>query len=213
MALQLKANLKLVILGVFILSLGACSPIFNALYGIKNIKPMSDAKIITQAKEYKIPLEKVYQLDTSYTHYLKSFDSTAHAQTVKNHYQPLQIIYFDATNQMVSYYANCYAGGFPNLNWNRFDGFSSFPPKTLAPLDTLFSVNKLLSYQLKVGSTQDSTQQSNYDYLVLVYWNRFLGRQSKRMIKLVQDNLKLSQSNKIKVVYINNDNFFLNQTY
>jgi hypothetical protein len=204
---------KYIILGLSMAILSSCSPIFNSIYGFKNLKPLNEEEIIAQSKKFNIPLENTFLLDSTYTLLLKSFDSTSFEQTIKNHYQPLQIIYFNDSLQMVSFYANCYAGGFPNLNWNRTNGFSTFPPKTLAPTDTLFKAQDLIQYISRVGSTQKLNLNGEYDFVILVYWNRFLGRQSKRMINEVHKNLQLSQGKKLKLIYINNDNFFSRQAF
>jgi hypothetical protein len=50
-----------------------------------------------------------------------------------------------------------------------------------------------------------------YDYIVIVYWNRFMGRQSKRLIHFVQENSKLQKDKKVKIIYVNNDNIFAAQ--
>ena len=48
----------------------------------------------------------------------------------------------------------------------------------------------------------------NFDYIVLVYWSRFMGRQSKNLIKTVQENARLAAEKRIKIIYVNNDNLF-----
>jgi hypothetical protein len=48
-----------------------------------------------------------------------------------------------------------------------------------------------------------------YDYTVLVYWCRFMGRQSKRLVRVVQDNVRLGEGKKIMVLYVNTDNFWV----
>lgn len=35
-----------------------------------------------------------------------------------------------------------------------------------------------------------------------------MGRQSKRLIGFVQDNVKLATDKRVKIIYVNTDNFF-----
>jgi hypothetical protein len=41
-----------------------------------------------------------------------------------------------------------------------------------------------------------------------VYWNRFSGRQSKRLVRVVKDNVRLAKEKKVMVIYVNSDNFW-----
>lgn len=179
------------------------------MYGIKKTKSLTEEKIIEQAKKYNIPLANNYILDTSFYHFLASLKDTSLAIAKNNHAQPLQVLYYDKLKnwQMVSYHVNCYAGGFPNLKWNRDGVFNTFIPEQQAPLDDLLTVKKHLEYVRSLIGVQPFNT-INYDYIVIVYWSKFMGRQSKRLIKLVQDNTKLSNGKKVKVIYVNNDNFF-----
>jgi len=178
------------------------------MYGIKKTKSLTEEKIIEQAKKYNIPLANNYVLDTSFYHFLASLKDTSLAIAKNNHAQPLQVLYYDKLKnwQMVSYHANCYTGGFPNLKWNRNGVFNSFIPEQQAPLDDLLTVKKHLEYVRSLTGVQPFNT-INYDYIVIVYWSKFMGRQSKRLIKLVQDNAKLAIDKKVKVIYVNNDNF------
>ena len=57
-------------------------------------------------------------------------------------------------------------------------------------------------------STTQKFNSTDFDYVVVVMWSRFMGRQSKRLINLVQDNVNLAGNNKVKVLYVNNDDIF-----
>jgi len=46
------------------------------------------------------------------------------------------------------------------------------------------------------------------DDIVIVYWSRFMGRQSKRLIRFVQENSKIGTDQKVKIIYANTDNRF-----
>jgi hypothetical protein len=47
-----------------------------------------------------------------------------------------------------------------------------------------------------------------YSNTVVVFWTRFMGRQTKRFVETVQQNVNLSKGKPVNVIYINNDNFF-----
>jgi hypothetical protein len=172
-------------------------------------KPLNEDEIIHQAKKYNIPIADNYILDTSFYQFLVKLKDTSLEVAKNNHTQPLQVLYYNQLQnwQMVSYHANCYTGGFPNLNWNRNGVFNTFIPYQQAPLDNLLTLKKHFEYLRSLTGVQPFNT-INYDYIVLVYWSKFMGRQSKRLIQLVQDNAKLANDKKVKVIYVNNDNFF-----
>jgi len=138
---------------------------------------------------------------------LSSLDSTNFKGQIKNHYQPLQVLYYNKTGELKSFQINCYAGGFPNLDWNRDSLFTTFPPREQAPIDSIISIDLQLKYIHPLSQTIDFSNE-NYEYIVIVYWNRLMGRQSKRLIHFVQENRKLAKDYKVKIIYVNTDNIF-----
>jgi hypothetical protein len=198
-------NLSLVLLTT--ISFSSCSTMISGIYGVKNIKEVDEKTILRHSKKYNIPGDEIYQLDTLYLSYLSSFDSVKFAEQVKNHYQPLQALYYDKSGQLTSFQINCYAGGFPNLDWNRDQTMMTFPPKAQAPIDSLIPLDVQLKYILPVQQTPPMLA-SNNDYTVIVHWNRFMGRQTKRFIQTVQQNMQLNSDKQVKVIYVNNDNLF-----
>ncbi len=200
---------KIFIWTAFVLScsfvLSSCTALFTGLYGLKKLKAIDEQTIERYAKKYNIPSSDSYELDTSYFSFLFSFDTTEFKNQIKNHYQPLQALYFDKTGQLQSFQVNCYAGGFPNLKWNRYDIMTTFPPKQQAPLDTLLNFENQFDYLRPLSQTKSFTHES-FDYIVVVYWSRFMGRQSKRLIKYIQNNGVLATNLKVKILYANTDN-------
>jgi hypothetical protein len=187
--------------------LTSCSKTMLGLYGMKDTKAVDDNTILQYSKMYDIPLEDNYELDTSYSTYLFSLDTTYYKAQIKNHYQPLQALYFAKSKQLQSFQINCYAGGFPNLKWDRDEILTTFPPKQQAPVDNLLSLDTQLKFLRPLQQTS-KLSVDDYDYIVIIYWNRFMGRQSKRLIHFIQDNSKLSADKKVKIIYANNDNIF-----
>lgn len=187
--------------------LSSCGALFSAAYGIKTPKHLDDNAIKRYASQYNIPAEASYVLDTNYLHFITSHDTSLHQQSINNHLQPLQALYYNRSGQLASFQVNCYTGGFPNLNWERNNAMAVFPPAMQAPLDSLVPLDKHINY-LKPLAPSTQVQSTLYDYVVVVHWNRFMGRQSKRLIRLVQENSKRASQQSVKVVYVNTDYLF-----
>tara|TARA_R110000868_G_scaffold327851_6_gene588743 strand:+ start:521 stop:1165 length:645 start_codon:yes stop_codon:yes gene_type:complete len=189
------------------IGLSSCSTIFSGIYGIKKIKTVDENTILRYSKKYNIPLADSYELDTAYNAFLNSLDTTKYKTQINNHNQPLQALYYGKTRKLLSFQVNCYAGGFPNLNWDRNEIMSSFPPKHQSTLDSIVPFETQLKYMKPLSKTEGFIE-SSYDYVIIVYWNRFMGRQSKRLIQLVQNNSELVTDKKVKIIYANTDNIF-----
>ena len=158
--------------------LTSCTSIFTGIYGMKKMKNVDENTIARFAKKYNIPASDNYEIDTAYFSCLFSLDTTQFKQEIKNHYQPLQALYYDNSGELKSFQVNCYAGGFPNLKWDRNEIMTTFPPKQQAPIDSIVPLETHLKY-LKPLSQTEKIRPVNYDYIVIVHWNRFMGRQSK----------------------------------
>lgn len=113
----------------FIFGLTSCTSVFTVLYGIKKTKTVDEKTIARYAKKYDIPTADSYELDTAYFSYLFSLDTTKYQSQIKNHYQPLQVLYYDNLGYLKSFQVNCYAVGFPNLKWDRNEIMTTFPPR------------------------------------------------------------------------------------
>ncbi len=193
-----------------IFGLTSCTSVFTGLYGMKKLKPIDTKTITRYSKIYKIPTDDSYELDTAYFSYLFSLDTLKHKSQIKNHCQPLQALYYDNAGFLKSFHVNCYAGGFPNLKWDRNEIMTVFPPRQQAPIDSIVSLKTQIRFLKPTSQTSKLTVDS-YDYLVVLYWNRFMGRQSKRLIHFVQENSKIEKEKKMKIIYANTDNIFARQ--
>lgn len=209
---------------IYILSLlffTSCSPILG-LYGVHNPHKLNDKKIIRTAKRLKIQETQLFQLDTSFYSALKAFDtiqcdslSALSVQEAKqkikkyinNHIQPLQAMYFDESGKLVSFQINCYAGGFPNLKWNRDSILEYFPPKKQAPIDSLVSQVMLSKYLLS-NPASEKLVPINKEFTVYVFWSKFMGRQNRRFLRYIRNNAALAQNKKVNFLFVNTDNFY-----
>ena len=202
------STVLLLTLFVCVTLVSSCSSIVLSCYGMRNPKPVDHTTIVKQAKKYHIPESDSYVLDTAYKEYVTTRGLPFTQENSYNHLQPLQALYFDSNNNLVSFQINCYAGGFPNLNWNRNNSMGTFPPNQQAPVDSLIPLNKLITFMQPLAGAQN-IKTDNADYVVVVFWTKFMGRQSKRLIRYVQQNRQLAPDKKVKIVYVNADNLFV----
>ncbi|MCL1867824.1 MAG: hypothetical protein FWF72_02590, partial [Paludibacter sp.] len=56
-------------------------------------------------------------------------------------------------------------------------------------------------------SEDENITEQQYDYYVVVFWDTFGGRQSKRLVSTVQNNIKLTDA-KVKSLFVNINNYF-----
>jgi hypothetical protein len=181
----------------------------STLYGIKRCNSINIEEIEKYAKKYNIPLTNLCLLDTSYISIIKSIDS-ANWLLAKNHYQPLQALYFNKDGDLVSFYNNCHAGGFPNLKWNRTGSLETFVPKTQIECDSLLNFEKQLQYLMSIeGGKLALSNYSSANYNVVVYWNISFGRQSKRLIKQIKENCERAENETVNLFFANDDEFFM----
>lgn len=185
----------------------SCGKIFMFSFGLRNPKEYSNKDILKEARKQKIPKEHVYVLDTSINHFFNQLDTTKLVKSMyKNHIQPAQVLYYDSIGNLMSFHINCYAHGYRS-KWNYYGAFDQFPPETAAPADTLLPLNVLASY-IKTIDGESLTDMSGYDYYIIVYFNRNIRARGKRLVKEVKKNLKLNSDKKIKIIYVNSDQFW-----
>ena len=215
----MKSNASLALLLPLLLT--GCNAIGVWLYGLQTkydpVTPDTQAETLAR---FGLEGEPWLELDASFTEcVLDSFyarvynlDSTAQdelAGTANNHLQMLQALYFDRVGRLVSYHVNCYAEGFPNLNWNMDDAFRAFPPASVAPPDSLVSLPALLAH-IRDAQGNVPTFDPGQDYTVVTLWPGFGGRQSKRLIRTVKDNLSLAaDSLRVTAYFVNDDWFYI----
>lgn len=209
--MKIRIYIHIILISAVLFGLTSCSTMIQGLYGIKNLEAVDEKTILRYSEKYNIPNSDSYVLDTAYISFLFALDTMSFKEQRKNHYQPLQALYYGKDRQLKSLQVNCYAGGFPNLKWDRNETLKTFPPKKQAPIDSIVSLNTQLKYLRPVFPTKPFSPEE-YDYIVVIYWSKFMGRQSKRLIRYVDENVKLATDQKIKVIYVNTDNIFAYNT-
>lgn len=197
--------MKINIITIFIISQFLCS--CGLLMGVKKPKELTINEIKSTQKRLQIPDSLSFVLNKTYVQYLKSCPQSEK----KNHLQPLQIIFFNKYMKIQSYFVNCHAQGFPLLNWNRDNILDSFSHKTLTPIDSCISLSSILLNLRGITTISKYENQSvfqNYDFICLIFWNKFMFKQSHNLLNQYRKSLYKNSSLKILTLFINNDNLF-----
>lgn len=195
---------------IIITFLTSCTPILMGVIGIKNPRGITEEKIVRFSERNKIPLTNLFLIDNLYLAEYKK-NNGIDSLPIKNHAQPLQIKIFNETQNIVGHRVNCQVGGFPNLKWNGYGYFDSLPPPERFKLDTIYTLQQdFFNYQFFKNKEYYNFEKVKInDYVFVVYYTNFMGRQSKRLIKFAQ-KLKANHSDKkIEILYVNMDSFFV----
>lgn len=198
---------RLLLLIITSFTLQSCTPIFYGITGIRTPKALSETQIQKAAQKWDIPIENSFVLDTGV--YKNTIRKKVPIEQQNNHLQPLQAYYFQpSTPYPVSYHINCYAGGFPNLKWNRNGNMDVFPPRQQAPIDSAITLSDLMN---SIQQSESKLFQQNGNQTVVVFWTKFMNRQTKRFLKAVRKNSALSNQFAVTIIYMNADNLFVNE--
>ncbi|HET8963229.1 MAG TPA: hypothetical protein VFM99_04995 [Chitinophagales bacterium] len=192
-------------------SASSCQPILKAFVGVNNVKQYSANEILIKSNRYHLANENLYEIrDTAYWAFIKSYEGKMlnNYYTFKDLYQPLQVFSFDSTGILQFHLINCKVGGFPNLKWDRYGYFDIAPLKMPSTLlsDSTLKLNTIKEYYLPISINQD-VSNTEFNECIIVYWNYFLGRQSKRLIKKIQE-YNINTNSNAYVYYVNTDNLF-----
>lgn len=171
----------------------------SAIIGLKSPKVVNSSNIKT--------FEQAYDISESYVAehaYLKSISFIKDSALKQRHAQPLQALYYNSKGENVVTIVNCNVPGGLNLNWNFNNILSVFPPNYPDYKDSIHLPQLLSACSIdpKKINFQD------YDYTVLLFWNQYMGRQTKHFLKEFRENLSKTGTQKVLTLYINNDNFF-----
>jgi hypothetical protein len=174
--------------------------------GMKNPRIISEKEMYAYGRKWNMSIYYQQTLLPTYVDEVQKFDSL-YPSLAKNLLQPIQAMYFDASGKLISYHINCFAGGYPNLNWNRNGNFDVFPAKTQAPCDSLITLSWLLPHLKPLEFP--CVEMKDLNYTVVVFWSRWTGRQSRHLVEFVQKNMKLaSKETQIQIMYVNTDEIF-----
>lgn len=188
----------------------SCKVVLLRAVGFRMPKELNEKQVERFANKMGLPLEDVYEIDTSYYYEIMQWDSLVS----NTHFQPLQAMYYDENGLLKEHHVNCYAkGNGITLDWTYPADFTVFPPKHNRPADTIQSFD-ILKKHIRQFSFSSSLKTDDYDYVVVVIWNRMMFKQSKQLVETVQNNLKIGQEkNKVKIIYVNTDPLYANQDF
>lgn len=193
---------------LILISFSSCQTMLMRTMGIKSIKEFDQIVYAKNAEKLKkgfdSPIRSVILTDTASVRFMALVDSI----TVKDAYQPVQILYFKQ-GQLQSYHANCYAKGTitGNLDWNVAGHFNQYIPTSVKPTQHEKWNLSTLSSTLSLGLTDQ--QASSNDVIVLIWTSAFM-KQALSAKEVIQENLKLAEPSSLSplIVLANSDHFF-----
>lgn len=179
----------------------------SAIYGVKSVKKNDIQKINSFLTENNYWGYHNYYLDEKYARYIKSTFSND-GVLMKYFLQPLQAFYFIEKDSVSSYFVNCNAGGFPNLDWNKNGAFNAFPPIGQTKINRYFTLADIDPFLHQIPSEEISKNTLGIiKTRIIVFYSLIIQRQCKRFIDLIISNSKLSKST-VEIYTINMDNLF-----
>lgn len=178
------------------------------LMGIKNYDNYSQKEVVEVSKKFTIPQSQSYIIDSLY---YKQFGFNRREEIKgfrKDLFQPLQIRIYDSNGKLIGHRANCNVPGFPNLKWNGYGYFNSFPPTLDCHLiDTIQNLTINKEFENIIPLFDSTTTTPTKKYTVFIYWSRFMNRQSKLFIKKVNKYYS-AYCDSINYYYVNTEPLF-----
>lgn len=214
---------------VVLLSLSSCSLAYRGLLGVDTTPQWQDSKDLQKViKKRNLQDEFNLVLDTaSYTNRIKNVlqdtvDNLASdtsimgkrlkykAQKVANDdLQPVQVRLFDHRGLESFKLVNCYVDPPIPMDWNVDNCFDSFPlfSNDLIQNTHTYDLQFLLSTtKTPDGKSIELSDLPKGDYYMIVMWNSFMIRPSKKLLKTVEEYIAANPYRNIKPIYINNHN-------
>lgn len=186
----------------------------GSLAGIKKISPLDDNLLLAKASELGIKSNLIFKIDTGKVKRFYSSIKQTNPTAYKDVFQPLQVRSFNKTGTNELYLVNCYVGGLP-LKWNRNNTFDSFPLRQGQFLKPTIggSLNEVLDYILPVRQASFTADELKHnDEIIFVYWAAFMGKNSEELIKYINGYQNKFSDKKIKIIWINVDNLYLDKS-
>lgn len=201
---------------ILIVSMSSCSLVYGRiLLGMKKAKEVSDQKVIEILAANHSIGDSYYRADSAFALFLSSLNANdVVSRSIKEKYiQPLNAVVFDAANGgPYAWIANCHGApkGLRNLTWQIDNQLkeSPFQVNNLNDRDTLRlpALFSLLD-PVRKSSAWELAKITDYDYVAVIFWADFMGRQNENFLQEIHENFRKSES-KIKVLYVNMDGLF-----
>jgi hypothetical protein len=184
----------------------SCGKIMMGVYGVHNYEGYTIKQVDESARYYGIPQQDAFIMDSLYYQRFGFAKKADIKGKVKDLFQPLQLRVYDLNGKLLSQYANCNVPpGLFNLNWKIYLDTLPPNPKYVSANDTLRKVNLQTEFEY-VRPMYENTRIASPTpkYYVVIYWSRFMGRQSKHFIKQVHKYFA-PYKNQINYIYINTE--------
>ena len=194
------------LIGIIFFSQISCQPILMLAIGMKNPNQLDEKDYRKLSRKLDIPKLNSFYIDTSYITFIESIP--ANQAIMQNHAQPIQALYFNESDiYPIAWYINCRAKPTTfSLLWNADSSFNFFPPKGNIKPDSLITKHSYTSLIHPVYP-ESAYRFSDASINVIVLYCKVYLRQSKRLIREVRSNAKLS-SKPVNINYVNIDNLF-----
>lgn len=219
---------KVLIISILFLFSG-CQLSYRVLLGVDTTPDWKlNSETIQDAKKFHVPIESIYILDTaSYRNAIlknlqsnlevfKSDSSSIDTVSIKKLYkvtnddlQATQIRFFNDGKAEIFKLVNCYIDPPIPMNWNIQGCFNSFPPKvSIESLNThYYDLDFFLSHISNLdGDSVSFSELPKSDYYVIIFWNTFMKRPSRKLIKTINKYIDSNPEYKIFPIFVNNQN-------
>ncbi len=175
---------------------------------------INQSEYLEFAEENNIDYNDVYFLEHGYIiDYLPSMneiDTTKHS--MHDFYQPMQSLFYDKNDSLISHNWNCAAWGSNylnpmSLNWNRFHIYDQFPP-VFTPYTHVVNAVKdsIINYLTPLMNKTNYHDSTDYDYTVFVFGGLCFDGNTEKLIEAVDKCIALDSSGvKIKKYFVITD--------
>ncbi len=224
---RLKKLLVFGFLAVFMFS--GCGLIYRGVLGVDTTPQWFEKKDIDKKiKKWNLENEIHLVLDTaSYTNVIKrhtkraidslSVDTSIATKRLrykagavgKDDLQPVQVRLFTQDSEEIFKLVNCYVDPPIPMDWNVENAFDSFPLYTPDIVRNTYNYDLefLLSHSKTLkGESIGVADLKSSDYYLIVIWNSFFIRPSKKLIETVKEYIVAHPEVAITPIYINNHN-------
>ncbi|UPT67220.1 MAG: hypothetical protein M0D57_00520 [Sphingobacteriales bacterium JAD_PAG50586_3] len=187
----------------------SCGKIMMGAYGVHNYDGYTLQQVDKAARKYGVQPKDAFIMDSLYYQRFGFAKKADVMGRVKDLFQPLQLRIYDTNGKLLAQYANCNVPpGLFNLSWKRYLDTLPPNPKYISTNDTLSKINLQTEFEyVRPMYESNRIASPTSKYYVVIYWSRFMGRQSKHFIKQVYKRFA-PYKNQINYIYINTEPLF-----
>lgn len=191
---------------LLILLLSSCQFSTRLLTGMNTKKQFEMADVEKLYARSGIPKSQAYiARDTLFdllVSRLESEEDPSLYLDIKNHHQPIQIIFPDDNADHI-HYNNCSARGIRKLDYNHAGSFNQYPPQPCFEQSSLYSIDEYYENIVPVYPDLNGTLDLKKDRPILVLWSLNMRRHSKDMLEYFQEYFA-AHNLEDSVIYVHN---------